>query len=251
MSRPARQRLHIVRPRSLSESVYRALEEKILSHELAPGQTLPSERELSDELGVNRGAVREAIKRLQQAGLVAVRHGGNHTVLDYRDEGGLELLPSLLVDSKGQINPAVARAILTLRSSLAPEVAAAAAKHGSVKTAAALDVIVRRMRESQNDTSALQELAMDYWRTIVDSSGNIAYRLSFNSLNKSYRRVWGLLTALMQDEFRDTDNLQNLADAIRKRDGETARDCAARHVALGRNALEHNLESLLTSRKRA
>src|ERR1700756_3455409 len=84
---------------SLSESVYLQLKDKIVRQELAAGSPLPSERELSELLGVNRGAVREAIKRLQQAQLVAVRQGGNHLVLDFHSEGGLELLPSLLLDA--------------------------------------------------------------------------------------------------------------------------------------------------------
>src|SRR2546423_7393812 len=106
----------------LSESVYRQLKDKIVRRELAPGAELPSERELSDLLGVNRGAVREAIKRLQQAGLVAVRHRGNHVVLDFQAEGGLELLPSLLVDASGKVRPSLARSGMSLRSSIAPDI---------------------------------------------------------------------------------------------------------------------------------
>ena len=90
-----------VRKQSLSDSVYRQLHDKIVRLELKAGSELPSERDLAERFGVNRGALREAIKRLQQAGLVAVRHGGNHVVQDYLEEGGMELLPGLLVNSKG------------------------------------------------------------------------------------------------------------------------------------------------------
>src|ERR1041385_8369509 len=110
-----------VQRQPLSESVYRQLADKIVRRELAPGAALPSERELSDLLGVNRGAVREAIKRLQQAGLVAVRHGGNHVVLDFHAEGGLELLPSLLLDASGNVSPSVAKSVMAMRSSIAPD----------------------------------------------------------------------------------------------------------------------------------
>jgi GntR family transcriptional repressor for pyruvate dehydrogenase complex len=230
--------LQAVSRQSLSESVYRQLKSRIVTRELPAGAALPSERELSEALGVNRGAVREAIKRLQQAGLVAVRQGGNHVVLDYRDEGGLELLPSLLVDAKGNVNPSVARAVLSLRASLAPDVAGAAAEKGGPKLADALEAVLARMREQQSNTAALQELAMDYWKLLVDSGGNIAYRLAFNTMNKSYRQVWGLLTKVMEAEFRDFDNLGELAAAARKRDRKRARACAEKHVAIGTRALE-------------
>ncbi|UUY06381.1 winged helix-turn-helix domain-containing protein [Svornostia abyssi] len=42
---------------------------------MAPGDPLPSERVLAEQFGINRHAVREAIKRLQQAGLVVVSQG--------------------------------------------------------------------------------------------------------------------------------------------------------------------------------
>ena len=51
---------------SISEQVYIQLRDRILKKVLPVGAELPSERELSETLGVNRGAVREAIKRLQQ-----------------------------------------------------------------------------------------------------------------------------------------------------------------------------------------
>src|SRR5215475_8143232 len=89
---------------SLSESVYLQLQDKIVRGEFAPESPLPSERALSKAMAVNRGAVREAIKRLQQAGLVAVRQGGNHTIRDYESEAGLELLPALLVDARGRLD---------------------------------------------------------------------------------------------------------------------------------------------------
>lgn len=52
---------------SISEQVYLQLRKQILNGTLPTGAELPSERELAEKLGVNRGAVREAIKRLQQA----------------------------------------------------------------------------------------------------------------------------------------------------------------------------------------
>jgi GntR family transcriptional repressor for pyruvate dehydrogenase complex len=231
-------RFAVVPRHSLSESVYRELKNRIVTRQLAAGAELPSERALSEALGVNRGAVREAIKRLQQAGLVAVRQGGNHVVLDFHDEGGLELLPSLLVDTAGNVNPSVARAVLSLRAALAPDVAAAAASSGGAKLADRLDAVLERMREAQRDVPALQELALEFWKLLVDSGGNIAFRLAFNTMNKTYRKVWGMLTAVMEAEFRDLDNLGKLADAVRKRDAAKARACAEKHVAIGTRALD-------------
>jgi GntR family transcriptional repressor for pyruvate dehydrogenase complex len=47
-------------------------------------------------------------------------------VRDCLIEGGLELLPYLLVDKQGHLNGAVVRSIMAMRSSLAPNIAAEA-----------------------------------------------------------------------------------------------------------------------------
>lgn len=235
-----------VRRDSLSDSVYRQLSDKILRQELAPGSALPAERELSEALGVNRGAVREAIKRLQQAGLVAVRQGGNSVVLDYLAEGGLELLPNLLVDKQGHLNANVVRSIMAMRSALAPDIAAAAAQKGGAKLADELDLLLAQMRADAADLRALQNLALVFWQKLVERGGNIAFRLAFNSMTKTYTQVWDVLTPVLQNEFRDFDNLGAIADAVRRGDAETAQAAGRRHVELGREALERALDAVET-----
>lgn len=227
----------------LSDTVYEQLMDRIVDRSLGPGSELPAERILAEKLGVNRGAVREALKRLQQAGLIQIRQGGNSVVLDYESEGGLELLPSLLTDAEGRLNPAVARSIMAMRSSLAPDIAASAAKKGGAKLADELDGILRKMRSSSKDTPALQALAHEFWARLVERGGNIAYRLAFNSMNKTYKAIWGLLTQVLEPEFRDFDNLQRLANAVREGDERAAQDCARRHVEIGRASLTRTLDS--------
>src|SRR6476659_10137696 len=77
---------------TLSGQIYSRLRAEILSDRYAAGDALPSERRLSEELETNRHAVREALKRLQQAGLVSISQGGATRVRDWRRHGGLELL---------------------------------------------------------------------------------------------------------------------------------------------------------------
>ena len=136
-----------VQKRSVSDEVYDQLCSRIVSRELKAGEELPSERLLADMLGVSRNAVREAIKRLQQARLVDVKHGGLTTVLDYRSEAGAELLPSLLFDRHSNIQVDVARSIVRMRQVLSPEIAADAAKQKRPDIADQLDALVERAQE--------------------------------------------------------------------------------------------------------
>src|SRR5262245_65521989 len=55
-------------------------ERAILSGELAPGDLMPSEREISAAMGVSRSVVREALGRLASLGLVRSVHGSGTRV---------------------------------------------------------------------------------------------------------------------------------------------------------------------------
>ena len=64
-----------IRRRKLYEEVASRIEEMIHVGRFSPGDRLPSEKEIMEELGVGRSAVREAMLSLQKMGLVTVRSG--------------------------------------------------------------------------------------------------------------------------------------------------------------------------------
>lgn len=230
-----------VSKQSLSAAVYDQLCSRIINRELAAGDELPSERLLCDMLGVNRGAVREGIKRLQQAGLVRVSQGGPTVVLDFEEEAGLEMLPTLLVDGEGRLRVGVARAIVSLRQSMAPQIARQAALKCDDITTIRLDALVADMRKTEVVVD-LQSLAFEYWDVVVKGSGNIAYRLAFNSLRKTYKRIWALLTQAMAAEFQDVERLAALSNALRVADSDKAYQLASEHIAIGSDSMNRVLD---------
>ena len=64
-----------------AEAIAEGLRAQILSGKYAPGERLPSERDLSVSLGANRSSVREAMKKLEQLGMIAIRPGGGARVV--------------------------------------------------------------------------------------------------------------------------------------------------------------------------
>jgi DNA-binding FadR family transcriptional regulator len=61
--------------RRIFEQIASQVREAILSGELKPGDKLPPESELAQEFGVGRPAIREALRTLEIAGLISIRHG--------------------------------------------------------------------------------------------------------------------------------------------------------------------------------
>lgn len=81
---------------NIASTIFAELRRQILRGELAPGERLPGERELAAEHGTNRNTLREAVRKLEQARLVTVRHGQGVTVADFRRTGTMELLSPFL-----------------------------------------------------------------------------------------------------------------------------------------------------------
>jgi GntR family transcriptional regulator, transcriptional repressor for pyruvate dehydrogenase complex len=77
---------------NITSRIFNDLRRQILKGELAPGERLLGERELAQHYDTNRNTLREAVRRLEQLGLVSVRHGQGVTVADFRRTGTLELL---------------------------------------------------------------------------------------------------------------------------------------------------------------
>jgi GntR family transcriptional regulator, transcriptional repressor for pyruvate dehydrogenase complex len=100
---------------------------------------------------------------------------------------------------------------------------------------------VARMRAHQADRKVLQEAALNFWQKLVEHGGNIAFRLAFNSMTKTYRQAWDVLTPVLEKEFRDFDNLSAIVAAVRDGQAEAARSAGRAHVELGRSAVERVL----------
>lgn len=233
---------------SLAADVFRQLRARIVGGEAPAGSTLPAERTLASLLRVNRNAVREGLKRLEQAGLVAIQQGGRTRVLDFRRTAGLELLTSLMVRPDGTVAGDVVRGVVELRSVLAPAVGRFAAERRTREDVAAIEGTVRAMREAEGDVGRLMRLALEFWGHVVGGTKNVAFQLAFNSLEVSYGAVLDALSGLMAEEASATDDYEALAEAIRARNAERAATLATKITSRGARAFESMLEEAAPKR---
>jgi len=220
---------------SVAGAVYDQLSAEILGGHFESGSSLPSERALAELLGVNRGAVREAIQRLSAAGLVHSRQGDGTRVLDFRRSGGLDLLPQLLLRSEG-VDPAAIRAVAELRSCIGTDAARLAALRRGEEDRARLAEVLGRMQAAL-DPQAHQAASLALWEAVVDAADNIAYRLAFNSLVRAYEPFQGLLLGLLSAELEDVAGHAAVVAAIEAGQPEAAADAARQLLGRGSEAL--------------
>jgi DNA-binding FadR family transcriptional regulator len=218
----------------VSEAIFDQLRDAILGGTVAPGDPLASERALSEEFGVNRHAVREALKRLQQAGLVQVAQGGATRVLDWRTTGGLDLLAQLPVTGRGRPQADVLRSIAELRLCVGTDAARRCAERAPAPVLERLHAAAAR--DVDGDDAALHVRYAELWDAIIDGADNLAYRLAYNSLLSGLDPQAPLALELFAGEARDTAAQDGLVEAIAARDpeaaGAAATDLLTRAVAV-------------------
>jgi GntR family transcriptional repressor for pyruvate dehydrogenase complex len=230
--------LQPVNRRSVPEDVFEQIVAEVLNGDMQPGEALPSERRLAEVLGVSRPAVREALKRLTEVGLVEVRQGDATTVRDFRRHAGLDLLPRLLIRA-GEVDVSVVRSILETRLHNGPKVAQLAALRRGPETANALEATVDVLAREQ-DPVERQRHALTFWDQLVDGADSIAFRLMYNTLRATYEPALPALAAMMADEVGRPDAYRDIASAIRASDAKRAETAA-------RNLLEPATTALLAA----
>lgn len=226
---------------SVADAVFAQLLDGVISGEL--GKELPAERALTSALGVNRQAVREALQRLAAAGLVEIRHGGRTRVRDYRRAAGLDLLPRLLVAADGSVDAEVATGLMELRSCLGTDAARLCAQRARAQVRSAVARAADEMADEE-DLGVLAVLDLQFWDTVIDGAGNIAYRLAFNGLRQTYEPIAELLHDVLAPELTDHRNRGRLVTAITEGDDAAAAAAAQRLLAGGEVAVRSLLAAI-------
>lgn len=168
----------------VSEQVFSALLEALLSGRYASGEKLPTQRALAADLGVTMSSLREALKRLEQMGLVESRQGDAMRVRDWREHGGLDVIAHLLFRSGG-LDAGVLADVLEARGAMLCEVAGLAAVHRDDAQARRLAELARALARAEDDDAA-QRVDFAFFTELAQAAGNIVFVLIINSIRALY-----------------------------------------------------------------
>lgn len=227
---------------SVSDVFIRRFEELIISGKLSIGQKLPSERDLALQLGISRPMVHAGLVELEAKGLVKIKPRSGAVVSDYRREGSLPLLESLLRYSSGIFGPEILDSLLSMRRLFESETASLAAINRTDKNLKELESLIEEESGTlPSDTDSIVKLDFTFHLLIAISSGNFIYPLLMNSFKDLY-------TNLTREFFRDKAVAEfvfsmhrELFEAVKKRDRELAVNVMARIIDHGEEHLRENL----------
>ncbi len=178
---------------SLKDQFVQRFEELILSGELKIGQKLPPERELAKKLGVSRPVVHEGIVELAARGLVTLKPRVGTVINDFRKEGSITLLASLINHQKGGLEKRFLESILQLRTLMETEFARLAAINRTKEHIAILKKINdNEFAAEENNFILLTELDFEFHLHIAIATNNMIYPLLINSFKAVYTNLSGL-----------------------------------------------------------
>lgn len=231
---------------SLSQGLEALLSEHIIEGRLRGGEQLPTESALMLAHGVSRTVVREAMSRLQAAGMVETRHGIGTFVRGSTLSLGAFIDPATL----GIITDSLA--IMEFRIGLEVEAAGLAAQRRSLDQLAGLRVLLDQLGQpavSVNDRAALD---FQFHLGIAQATGNHYIADTLLNLGEVIIPRSRLDSArLFHDEpqhyeQRMQSEHEQIYQAIFNQDAECARAAMRLHLQDSREYLDQARQALMT-----
>jgi GntR family transcriptional repressor for pyruvate dehydrogenase complex len=152
----------------LYEHIVRQIEESITRGVLKPGDQLPAERELAQQFGVSRTAVREAVRVLSEKGLVEA-YSGRGTFVTNGTSQAIRQSFDLMIKI-GQ--PDGSTYLAEVREILEPGISALAAIRAEESHINQLREAVDVMDRSRHDADAFIEGDLDFHLALAEAAGN-------------------------------------------------------------------------------
>jgi GntR family transcriptional repressor for pyruvate dehydrogenase complex len=225
---------------ALTDEAISQLRQMIQSGELPPGSRLPSENQLSLQMGVSRSGIREAVKVLESARVLVVKRGDGTYVTS--------LAPKLLLEGVGfaveMLQGDTLLEVMEVRRLLEPAATGLAALRISDGQLSELAELLQQMQEQADDAEALMQADMAFHRLVIASTGNETLTSLLDGLSgRTVRaRVWrgvieGNVTQVTIDEHRA------IYLALLARDPALATAAAHLHVNTSESWLRGRLHS--------
>lgn len=228
----------------LSHSVVQQIELLILRGVLHPGERLPSERELSDRMGVSRPSLREAVADLQGRGLLVSRPNAGIFVADVLGSAFSPALVGLFSAHEEAVFD-----YLAFRRDMEGLAAERAARLGSDTDLAVIATIFAKMEaaHAKRDPSDEAELDAKFHMAIIEASHNVVMLHMMRSMYDLLRQgvFYNRQVMFRNRQTRDAllDQHRAINAAIQTRNPGEARAAVAAHLGFVETAMADQIKA--------
>lgn len=202
-----------------------------------PGEKLPVERDLCQQMSVGRGTVREAFRLLQARGYVEIKPGRGAFVAEHIPDGNGGAV-EWLIQNEGTLRDAI-----EVRHYLEPLAARRMAEKGSDEAIQRLEALHEQLLEAvqRQDTARIAQLDEDFHSAILEGTGN-QLLIAINQQIILGMKVFRYKT------FQVPQNILNVVQphtqimrTIQNRDGEEAEAAMRSHLNKVQEDLRENI----------
>ena len=215
-----------VQSERLYEQIVQQIEHSIVTGELKIGDQLPSERELAEQFGVSRTAVREAIKALREKGLVEILVGRGTFIANGTSDLVRDSL-NLLVkfdSAKGFLH------LVEVREIMEPEIAALAATRITEEYLTAMQDAMDKMEASMSNIEEFVEADLDFHLAMAEATQNPIIPALLDPIIDLMREQRILITLVKGVAQHGQYNHKIIIEAIKRKNPAAAREAMRHHL---------------------
>jgi len=236
----------VPRRKTLSRDIAEILTRRITSGQYEVGSKMPTERLLSLEFGVNRHAVREALKRLEAIGLIRIKHGAGIFIERIKFTAGVEVFDSLLTNEDGTVNKSFLRDVLEFRRQMIMTVIQLAVKRRKARELGKICRLIDDLTFVQGKYESDEEarITLDLFEAITAATHNGVYMLVHNTLSRIF---WHIRTMFNLTSFysqEDVALMKKLRGAFEFSNVEDAEAVVSEYLTKLEKALEEHVTPL-------
>ena len=227
-----------IETKKVYENVIEQITGMIVDGKLSPGDSLPPERELAEQLGVSRPSLREALRILQVMGIIKNSPKKGTEIQQASPEQILQTLSIVLVTSSSETLQ-----LLEVRKSLETEICYYAAIRRSEEDLRLMSTILDQF-EDATDPHVLDSLDYDFH-----------YAIACASKNHIFKQIYEMIANLIHKEIANTrnqlfimelygkilDQHRSIFNAIRDRDAEGARLAMKAHLEFAESKINEGI----------
>ncbi len=222
----------------ISSAVTRQIEELILQGVLRPGDRLPAERELSENMDVSRPTLREALADLEERGLISTRPGGGTFIAEVLGSAFAAPLIELFATHDTALFDYVA-----FRRDFEGLAAERAALNATETDLAVISSVFQRMENASKKRNPDEEAAIDaeFHMSIIEATHNVVMLHMMRSLSDLlvrgvfYNR--NVIYSLRERRSKLMDQHRAIHDAVIARNPKAARARVEEHLDFIADAL--------------
>lgn len=231
-------------PKKSYQHVVNQIQEAILNGELKHGDRLPPELKLKEMFDTGRGTIREALRVLEQKGLVSVKTGvkGGATIQQAGIQPVSESIGLLIRHRKVSLSD-LAQFRMLLEGFVASEAAQKAAgrdKHVLKKILSRAESLVRSEPDGWEEFNLLDA---QFHQELAQIAGNLLVQANLKTIHENihiyFHQYLPFNTQLLQEDYRD---LYAIYEAVFQNDPGAARKKAGEHVARFNALMEEQMD---------